>query len=66
MRASVALFLFIPAGLRNFGYLRCAPSVDEVMRASTDGDGKIDLDNFCEWLSEPEKAKKEESKVSPR
>ena len=32
----------------------------------TDGDGKIDLDNFCEWLSEPEKAKKEESKVSPR
>jgi Ca2+-binding EF-hand superfamily protein len=32
----------------------------------TDGDGKIDLDNFCEWLSEPEKTKKEESKVSPR
>ncbi len=24
----------------------------------TDGDGKIDLDNFCEWLSEPEKTKK--------
>jgi len=32
----------------------------------TDGDGKIDLDNFCEWLSEPEKTKKEESKASPR
>lgn len=32
----------------------------------TDGDGKIDLDNFCEWLSEPEKAKKDESEVSPR
>ena len=24
----------------------------------TDGDGKIDLDNFCEWLSEPEKKKR--------
>jgi len=32
----------------------------------TDGDGKIDLDNFCEWLSEPEKTKKKESKASPR
>jgi len=31
-----------------------------------DGTGTISLDNFCEWLSEPEKKKKASEKSSPR